>query len=89
MFGFCDEIDDNDIKPRSRNLIRNISDDKVQFAEENSAKTEQMDQFKQDIEIEQLHSYEIGFSSVIKHMVESKKPIVGHNVKFDLAFIYH
>ena len=40
-------------------------------------------------EAESLLSYEIGFSRVMKRISESKKPLVGHNMKFDLGFLYH
>jgi hypothetical protein len=36
-----------------------------------------------------LLKFEIGFAKVIKKISDSKKPIIGHNMKFDLAFIYH
>jgi hypothetical protein len=90
MFGFCDDAAESEKTPKSKNLIRNISDDKVPQAEERgSAKSEQIDQFKQELEIEQLWKYELGFSQVIQHIAHSKKPVVGHNAKFDLAFLYH
>ena len=33
--------------------------------------------------------YEIGFSSIIECISKSGKPLVGHNMKFDLAYIFH
>lgn len=33
--------------------------------------------------------YELGFSSVIECIAKSGKPLVGHNMKFDLAYIFH
>ena len=30
-----------------------------------------------------------GFSMIIKLILESKKPIVGHNFIFDIGYIYH
>jgi poly(A)-specific ribonuclease len=32
---------------------------------------------------------ELGFSRVIDLIVKSKTPIVGHNMIYDLAFMYH
>jgi poly(A)-specific ribonuclease len=36
-----------------------------------------------------LYSYEFGFSKIIETIIESKKPIVGHNMMFDVGFIYN
>jgi poly(A)-specific ribonuclease len=36
-----------------------------------------------------LLDFELGFSRVIKLISESKKPVVGHNMKFDILFLYH
>jgi hypothetical protein len=33
--------------------------------------------------------FELGFSRVIEMISKYKKPIIGHNMKFDIAFIYH
>jgi len=32
---------------------------------------------------------EIGFTEVIKYLVEEKKPIIGHNMLFDTGFLYN
>ena len=31
---------------------------------------------------------EIGFTKVVKMLIESKKPLVGHNPQYDLLFIH-
>lgn len=88
MFGFCDE----EPKQSRRNLIRTISDNKSQPDEIKSApseKTKTEEQFNKEIEIDALWRYEVGFSQVMQHLANSKKPVVGHNVKFDLCFLYH
>ena len=42
-----------------------------------------------DLQASQLLKYEIGFSKVIQKISESKKPFIGHNMKFDVEFFYH
>ena len=63
-------------------------------AEENksaqSEKTKKAQQeFEKEFQIEQLLNFELGFSRVMEAIAKSKKPIIGHNMKFDLAFLYH
>jgi len=38
--------------------------------------------------IEKMCNDELGFSRVIELLMQSKKPIVGHNMIYDIAFIY-
>lgn len=40
-----------------------------------------------NLEEELLDSY-VGFSKVLKLLISSKKPIIGHNVLLDLMFIH-
>jgi len=42
-----------------------------------------------EYQIDQLLKFELGFGRVMKHIAKSKKPIIGHNMKFDLAFLFH
>ena len=42
----------------------------------------------QDKRIQDLCKYELGFSHVIEFLMKSKKPLVGHNMIYDIAFIY-
>lgn len=68
MLGFCEE-EEEEPKSKSRNLIRNISDSKGVQPEENKSAAsekakvaEEQEKFKQDLEIEALFRYELGFS---------------------------
>jgi hypothetical protein len=38
--------------------------------------------------IDKMCNDELGFSRVIELLMQSKKPIVGHNMIYDIAFIY-
>jgi len=38
---------------------------------------------------EQLYVYEMGFSLLIKAMIEAKKPIIGHNCMYDWLYLYN
>ena len=38
---------------------------------------------------DQLFEYEMGFSLVIKAMIEAKKPLIGHNCMYDWIYIYN
>lgn len=38
---------------------------------------------------ERILNYLVGFSNVFQTLVEAKKPLVGHNMFFDLLFMYH
>lgn len=40
-------------------------------------------------EFEQLFSQELGFSRVVEQLILFKKPLVGHNMIYDVAFLYH
>ena len=42
-----------------------------------------------DGQIEKMVSEELGFSQVIEALIKARKPIIGHNAIYDLAFIYH
>jgi len=35
-----------------------------------------------------MYSAEIGFTKVIKMLIDAKKPLVGHNPQFDICFLY-
>ncbi|CDW88855.1 c transferase [Stylonychia lemnae] len=45
-------------------------------------------QIQLDQEVNTLFNYELGFSRVIQIIIDSKKPIVGHNMMYDAVFIY-
>ena len=38
---------------------------------------------------EELLTYEMGFSLVIKAMIDAKKPFIGHNCMYDLLYVYN
>lgn len=40
------------------------------------------------VDIETMFQTELGFSRVIEVIMKSKKPIIGHNMMYDLGFIY-
>jgi hypothetical protein len=40
-------------------------------------------------EIDELFNHEIGFSKIIEKIINSKKIVVGHNMLFDVCFIYN
>ena len=35
-----------------------------------------------------MYAQETGFTNVIQMLIDSKKPIVGHNPQYDVAFLY-
>lgn len=43
---------------------------------------------QQQVEIQNLVDYELGFSLVVQELVRFKKPLVGHNLFLDLLFLY-
>ena len=43
---------------------------------------------KADDQLE-LYQEEMGISLVVKALIESKKPIIGHNFIYDIGFLYH
>ncbi|CDW79233.1 poly-specific ribonuclease parn-like domain-containing protein 1-like [Stylonychia lemnae] len=48
-----------------------------------------MSSFTQNqMEIQDITDFEIGFSKVIEELINSKKPLVGHNMLFDMMFLY-
>jgi len=42
-----------------------------------------------EYQIEQLLKFELGFSRVMERIASSKKPVIGHNMIYDLMFMYH
>ena len=36
-----------------------------------------------------MHTSEMGFSLVVKILIEAKKPIVGHNMIYDIFYLYN
>ena len=42
-----------------------------------------------DVEIEQFLNYEMGFSLLMEELIKAKKPLVGHNVFFDLLYVHN
>ena len=43
---------------------------------------------KLNVEIVGLTDYEVGFSRVIEEIINSKKPLIGHNMFLDIMFIW-
>lgn len=41
-----------------------------------------------DIEIEKLLTEELGFTRIIELLMKFKGPMIGHNMIYDIAFIY-
>lgn len=41
-----------------------------------------------NMEIQDITDYEIGFSKVIEEIINAKKPLVGHNMMLDIMFVY-
>jgi poly(A)-specific ribonuclease len=39
--------------------------------------------------MKQLFNSEMGFSLVAQLIVDARKPIIGHNMIYDIAFFYH
>lgn len=42
-----------------------------------------------DDAISDMIDQEMGFTRVIEMIIDAKKPLIGHNMMFDLCFIYH
>lgn len=42
-----------------------------------------------DQEVEELFQSELGFSRIIELLIQSQKPIVGHNMIYDIAFVFN
>ena len=69
----------------------------IAVEEEEEKKTTPMEESKSEVQSqisnldpkEQLINYEMGFSLVIKAMIEAKKPIVGHNCMYDWLYLYN
>ena len=38
---------------------------------------------------EKLYTYEMGFSLIVKAMIDAKKPIVGHNCMYDWLYFFN
>jgi CAF1 family ribonuclease len=39
--------------------------------------------------INDLFVHEMGFSLIVEMLIEAKKPIVGHNMMFDIIYLYN
>jgi len=39
------------------------------------------------MEIQNLYNREMGFSLVVKALIDSKKPIIGHNMIYDIIYL--
>ena len=46
-------------------------------------------EFNEDQARRDLFEYEMGFTLVIKAMIEAKKPFIGHNCMYDLLYVYN
>lgn len=88
MFGFCDEDDMSINQPTIR-----ISSDQENTKEASKATSVKNGSGPEgdeiDRQVENLLNFELGFSQVMEAISKSKKPIIGHNMKFDIAFMYH
>ncbi len=42
-----------------------------------------------DDAISDMIDEELGFTRIIEFIIDAGKPLVGHNMMFDLCFIYH
>ena len=40
------------------------------------------------VQVDEIFKKEVGFTRVIELLQNSRKPIIGHNMQFDAAFIY-
>jgi hypothetical protein len=40
-------------------------------------------------EVENLFNREMGFSLVVHELIQAKKPIVGHNMAYDIIYLYN
>ena len=69
----------------------------IAVEEEEEKKTTPVEESKSEVQSqvsnldpkEQLINYEMGFSLVIKAMIEAKKPLVGHNCMYDWLYLYN
>ena len=63
----------------------------MQGGKEEEKKDEEMNsQPAQSLTIqERCLRYEMGFSLVIKEMIDSKKPLIGHNCMYDWIYVYN
>jgi len=43
---------------------------------------------EQNAQVEEIYKRELGFTRIIQLLQSSKKPLVGHNLFFDVAFLY-
>ena len=62
--------------------------DNVEMATNEESKEELKD-VNQDQAKNELYEYEMGFSLVIKAMIDAKKPFIGHNCMYDLLYVYN
>ncbi|TNV81953.1 hypothetical protein FGO68_gene6872 [Halteria grandinella] len=53
--------------------------------------TQQMDSLTltDDKELEELYSTEMGFSHIVQLLIDAKKPIIGHNMMYDIIYLYN
>lgn len=40
-------------------------------------------------EVDNLFKYEMGFSLVVQELIAAKKPIIGHNMMYDIIYLYN
>ena len=41
------------------------------------------------LQAQQLFMQELGFSLIVSYLIESKKPLIGHNMIYDLGFLFN
>lgn len=65
---------------------------KIKYKYEDLSPIEDQEESKepaQEKEIKRIMVDEIGFSHVIAKCIAEKKPIIGHNLIYDIAYLYH
>eukprot|EP00347_Sterkiella_histriomuscorum_P019713 403340574 len=58
-------------------------EDQQELTEEEKAKLLKQKEF------ERLFTYEMGFSLVVEDLMKAKKPIIGHNMIYDICYLYN
>ena len=67
--------DDENVSMKSSDQVEESKEEKKEFNSKDAK--------------EDLFNYELGFTQIIKAMIEAKKPIVGHNCMYDCLYIYN
>ena len=86
VFGFCDENGESEKESLLQLEDASKASSSVKILGDNKDKNESEEI---EIQINNLFRYELGFSRVMEQISKSKKPIIGHNMIYDVAFMYH